>query len=122
MSSSGRRRRVSGDPSRVQTRGNMFHYGHFWSFNPWTLRTAASLAGPEELDATRARSAGTISFVFRIGSVREAADLVNTENASPVRDLIARPFVNRHPIGRGQSNMYLNSVSPRPKAVRPEHF
>ena len=77
---------------RVQTRGNMFHYGHIWNFNPWTLRAAASLAGLEELDATRTRSEGTTSVVFRRGPVRAAADLVNTENASRVRDLIARHY------------------------------
>ena len=77
---------------RVQTRGNMFHYGHIWNFNPWTLRAVAGLAGLEELDATRGRSAGTTSAVFRSGPVRAAADLVNMENAARVRDLIARHY------------------------------
>ena len=77
---------------RFQTRGNIFHYGHIWNFNPWTLRAVAGLAGLEELDATRSRTAGTTSVVFRKGTVRAAADLVNTENASLVRDLIARHY------------------------------
>ena len=77
---------------RVKSRGNMFHYGHIWNFNPWTLRAAANLAGLEELDATRGRSVGTTGVVFRPGSVRAAADLVNTENAARVRDLIARHY------------------------------
>ena len=77
---------------RVQTRGNIFHYGHIWNFNPWTLRAVASLAGLEELDATRGRSADTTSVVFRKGPVRAAADLVNSENAARVRDLIARHY------------------------------
>ena len=77
---------------RVKSRGNIFHYGHIWNFNPWTLRAAASLAGLEELDATRGRSAGTTGVVFRTGPVRATADLVNTENAARVRDLIARHY------------------------------
>ena len=77
---------------RFQTRGNIFHYGHIWNFNPWTLRAVASLAGLEELDATRSRSADTTSVMFRKGSVRATADLVNTENAARVRDLITRHY------------------------------
>ena len=37
------------DYCRAKSRGNMFHYGHIYNFNPWTLRTAAGLAGLEEL-------------------------------------------------------------------------
>ena len=77
---------------RVKSRGNMFHYGHIWNFNPWTLRAVAGLAGLEELDATRERSAGTTGVVFRVGPVRAAADFVNAENAARVRDLIARHY------------------------------
>ena len=77
---------------RVKTRGNMFHYGHIWNFNPWTLRAVAGLAGLEELDATRERSAGTTGVVFRSGPVRAATDFVNPENAARVRDLIARHY------------------------------
>ena len=77
---------------RVKSRGNMFHYGHIWNFNPWTLRAVAGLAGLEELDATRERSAGTTGVVFRAGPVRAATDFVNPENAARVRDLIARHY------------------------------
>ena len=77
---------------RIKSRGNLFHYGHIWNFNPWTFRAVAGLAGLEELDATRERSAGTTSVVFRSGSVRAAADFVNPENAARVRDLIARHY------------------------------
>lgn len=77
---------------RVQTRGNMFHYGHIWNFNPWTLRAVASLAGLEELGATRERSAGTTGVMFQAGLACPAANLVNTENAAKVRDLIARHY------------------------------
>ena len=77
---------------RFQTRGNIFHYGHIWNFNPWTLRAVAGLAGLEELDATLSRTAGTTSVVFQKGPVRAAADLVNTENGALVRDLIARHY------------------------------
>ena len=77
---------------RAKSRGNMFHYGHIWNFNPWTLRAVAGLAGFEELDATRERSAGTTGAVFRAGPVRAAADFVNPENAARVRGLIARHY------------------------------
>lgn len=52
----------------------------------------AGLAGLEELEATRERSAGTTGVVFRVGPVRAAADFVNAENAARVRDLIARHY------------------------------
>ena len=77
---------------RIKTRGNIFHYGHIWNFNPWTLRAVAGLAGLEELDTTRRRSAGTTSVVFRNGPIRDAAELVNMENAARVRDMIARHY------------------------------
>ena len=77
---------------RVKSRGNMFHYGHIWNFNSWTLRAVAGLAGLEEIDATRERSAGTTGVVFRIGPVRAAADFVNAENAARVRNMIARHY------------------------------
>ncbi len=77
---------------RVKSRGNLFHYGHIWNFNPWTLRAVAGLAGLEELDATGERSAGTTGVVFRSGPVRAAADFVNAENAARVRNMIARHY------------------------------
>ena len=77
---------------RVKSRGNMFHYGHIWNFNPWTLRAVAGLAGFKELDTTRERSAGTTGVVFQAGPVLAAADFVNPENAARVRDLIARHY------------------------------
>ena len=77
---------------RVKSRGNLFHYGHIWNFNPWTLRAVAGLAGFEELDATRKRSAGTTGVVFRAGPVRAAAGFVNPENAARVRGLLARHY------------------------------
>ena len=77
---------------RVKSRGNLFHYGHIWNFNPWTLRAVAGLAGLEELDATRERSAGTTGVVFRSGLVRMTVDFVNAENAARVRNMIARHY------------------------------
>ena len=77
---------------RVKSRGNIFHYGHIWNFNPWTLRAVAGLAGLEELGATRERSAGTTGVVFQVGPVHVAAEFVNLENAARVRDLIARHY------------------------------
>ena len=77
---------------RVKSRGNLFHYGHIWNFNPWTLRAVAGLAGLEELDMTRERSAGTTGVVFRAGPVLAAADFVSAENAARVRGLLARHY------------------------------
>ena len=78
----------------------MFHYGHIWNFNPWTLRAVAGLAGLEELEATRERSAGTTGAVFRAGPVRAAADFVSPENAARVRGLIARHYAGGFACGR----------------------
>ena len=85
---------------RVRSRGNIFHYGHIWNFNPWTLRAVAGLAGFEELDATRERSAGTTSVVFQAGPVLVAADFVNVGNAARVRDMIARHYAGGFRAGK----------------------
>ena len=85
---------------RVKSRGNLFHYGHIWNFNPWTLRAVAGLAGLEELDATRERSAGMTGVVFRSGLVRTTADFVNAENAARVRNMIARHYAGDFREGR----------------------
>jgi len=52
--------------AREKSRGNMFHYGHIFNFNPWTLRAAAGLAGLDERADTRARCAGTTGVFLQV--------------------------------------------------------
>jgi len=76
---------------REKSRGNMFHYGHIFNFNPWTLRTAAGLAGLAELPATAARSADTTGVFFaRDPATAPATATANPENAAHVREMIRR--------------------------------
>lgn len=79
--------------AREKSRGNMFHFGHVFNFNPWTLRTAAALAGLDEAPETAARSAGTTGVFFRV-SDRDLQAVVtqNPKNAARVRDMIRRHY------------------------------
>ena len=77
--------------AREKSRGNMFHYGHIFNFNPWTLRTAAGLAGLAELPETAARSADTTGLFLQASDAGPAA-LTNPDNAQKVRGLIARHY------------------------------
>ncbi|MEM9062565.1 MAG: class I SAM-dependent methyltransferase [Pseudomonadota bacterium] len=86
---------------REKSRGNMFHYGHIWNFNPWTLRTIATIAGLEECPETRARSADTTGVFFRLAEQAEQpAELENTGNAEHVRAMIERHYSGGFPDGK----------------------
>lgn len=77
--------------AREKSRGNMFHFGHIYNFNPWTLRAAAGLAGLEEAEETAARSRNTTGVFFRrTGRVAEV--VANPENAARVREIIQRHY------------------------------
>ena len=78
--------------AREKSRGNMFHYGHIWTFNPWTLRAAAGLAGLEELPETAARCRDTTGAFFRRGRTLPAGEAANPENGARVLDLIRRHY------------------------------
>lgn len=67
----------------------MFHYGHIFNFNPWTLRAVAGLAGLIELPETADRSAGTTSVFFRRGEQDNALPILqNPANAERVLRMI----------------------------------
>lgn len=53
------------DYARTKSRGAMFHYGHVFNFNAWTLRAVAGLVGLTEAPETAERSAGTTGVFFR---------------------------------------------------------
>ena len=77
---------------RSKSRGNMFHYGHIWNFNPWTLRTAAGLAGLTEVPQSAERSADTTGVFFETGPVLDAGDAQNPDNGTRVRALIRQHY------------------------------
>ena len=79
--------------AREKSRGNMFHYGHIFNFNPWTLRTAGGIAGLDEVPETMERCAGTTGVFFR-QTTRAIQNVVVTDrdNAVHVRDMIARHY------------------------------
>lgn len=47
--------------AELKMHGKMFHFGHIFNFNPFTLRLAARLAGFEEMPLTIERNAGKCS-------------------------------------------------------------
>ncbi|MEM9010416.1 MAG: class I SAM-dependent methyltransferase [Pseudomonadota bacterium] len=77
---------------RAKSRGGMFHYGHIFNFNPWTLRAAAGLAGLAEAEETAPRSTDTTGAFFRIGQRWTAENARNPENAHQVRALIRHHY------------------------------
>ena len=87
--------------AREKSRGNMFHFGHIFNFNPWTLRTAAALAGLEEVPETAARSAGTTGVFLRVTD-RSPQSIAtrNVENAAQVRELIRQHYDRGFPAGQ----------------------
>ena len=77
---------------REKSRGNMFHWGHIYNFNPWTLRAAAGLAGLHEIDETRARNADTTGAFFERGVPTEPEAAINPENGTHVVEMIRRHY------------------------------
>ena len=85
---------------RTKSRDNMFHYGHIYNFNPWTLRAAAGLAGLEEAPETAERSAGTTGVFFRAGQRLDPAGAVSSENGVHVCEMIRRHYAGGFPEGK----------------------
>jgi 2-polyprenyl-3-methyl-5-hydroxy-6-metoxy-1,4-benzoquinol methylase len=88
--------------AREKSRGNMFHYGHIFNFNPWTLRAAAGLAGLEELPETAERCRDTTGAFFAPGRAWSEAEAVNPENAKQVLDLIRRHYAGEFRQGKAK--------------------
>jgi 2-polyprenyl-3-methyl-5-hydroxy-6-metoxy-1,4-benzoquinol methylase len=86
--------------AREKSKGNMFHYGHIWNFNPWTLRAVAGLAGLHELPETARRSANTTGVFFRRGEVTSAEGLTNGENGEHVLKMIKQHYAGGFPQGK----------------------
>jgi len=87
--------------AREKSRGNMFHYGHIYNFNPWTLRTAGELAGLEEAPETRERSADTTGVFFRICTrARQNVIVTDRDNAAHVREMIRKHYAGEFRAGK----------------------
>lgn len=87
--------------AREKSRGNMFHFGHIFNFNPWTLRTAAELAGLEETPETAARSANTTGVFFRLSDrTRQNVIVTDRDNALKVREYIRRHYAGEFREGK----------------------
>ena len=79
--------------AREKSKGNMFHYGHIFNFNPWTLRTAAALAGLDEVPETMERCRDTTGVFFRVTDrARQNIIIEDRENAEHVREMIRRHY------------------------------
>jgi SAM-dependent methyltransferase len=68
--------------------GRIFHYGHIFNFNPWTLRAGAGLAGLQEDERTAARTGGDTVVFLRKGPVWSAEKAGNPDNAARVESLL----------------------------------
>lgn len=91
--------------SALKSVGNMFHFGHIFNFNPFTLRAAAGLAGLEEIDLTRERCANSTSvFLRKSGRHWTHEDVRNRENAEQVHAAISQHF-SANPLSRKVSSI-----------------
>lgn len=85
---------------REKSRGNMFHYGHIWNFNPWTLRIAAGLAGLSEASETAERSADTTGVFLRRSDPLSSDGKLNPDNGAHVLSMIERHYSGGFPQGK----------------------
>lgn len=86
--------------AREKSVGNMFHYGHIFNFNPWTLRAAAGLAGLEELEQTAARCRDTTGAFFVRGRVLPESAAVDPANGRRVLELIRKHYAGEFRKGK----------------------
>ena len=68
--------------ARNKMRGRLFHYGHIYNFNPFTLRQTALRAGLVELRQTRDRAAGQCGAFFTAGDAAPASAADFARNAA----------------------------------------
>ena len=74
-----------------KSKGRIFHYGHIFNFNAWTLRVAAGLAGLVEDEHT-----GDLAGVFlRKGSPWSREQAGNPDNAERVAKAIAAHYAGK---------------------------
>ena len=83
--------------ARSKSVGRMFHYGHIFTFSPWTLQAAAGRAG---LSAEQ-RTAGTTGiFLRKADRTWSADDARNPQNATQVHGLITAHYEGAFRAGR----------------------
>ena len=79
-----------------KSRGNIFHFGHIYNFNPWTLRAAAK-AGLVEAPEAAERQKDSTGVFFRKGEA--AIEPANPANARKVSDAILQHYSGAKPFG-----------------------
>ncbi len=76
----------------LKVRGRLFHFGHIFNFDPFTLRLAASLAGFEELPETAERGAATTSVFFRKAKTVPMVAEAGAENSRKLHAALERHY------------------------------
>lgn len=74
--------------SSFRSTARIFHYGHIFNFNPWTLRAAAGLAGLVEDEKTVALTGDNTAAFFRKGPAWSIEQAANADNAARVASLL----------------------------------
>ncbi|MCU0830978.1 MAG: class I SAM-dependent methyltransferase [Rhizobiaceae bacterium] len=77
------------DEARRKLRGRMFHFGHIFNFDPFTLRLAAARAGLVEAPDAAARLAGTTGTFFVKGDAVSPPPDACRANAARARSFMA---------------------------------
>ncbi len=85
--------------STFHTKGRMFHFGHIFNFNPYTLRAVAKMAGLVELEATKGRGANTTGVFFVRGGDKQV-EPENRANAEQTLKLIKGHYAGEFRAGK----------------------
>ncbi|MCD2171741.1 class I SAM-dependent methyltransferase [Rhizobium sp. C4] len=94
------------DDAQRKLKGRLFHFGHIFNFNPFTLRVAAGLAGLVEAPSTAGRCAGTTGvFFMRAPGVVTFDAGVMAREADRMRQVMADHYANVVPEGRGSRSL-----------------
>ncbi len=80
-----------------KVRGRLFHFGHIFNFNPYTLRLAAGLAGFEVLPEAEKRGAGRTGVFFHKSAGRFAMPAGGTKNAAGMKASMDSHFARAMP-------------------------
>ncbi len=84
---------------RYHNTGNMFHYGHVYNFNHWTLRAVARIAGLTEIPRSASACHGQTK-VFLKKCRPHLGKLENRQNASAVKSLIGKHYAREYRKGK----------------------
>lgn len=87
---------------RYKSKGSMFHYGHIYNFDPWTLRAVAAMAGLEEAPATVERCKDSTGVFLQRGHKVAPEALAKAPDPGRILDAIRQHNANGPAVSLGK--------------------